>query len=69
MTQNSYVWGGTVVGDATLAPYSDDEWAEIWGFFLQQDRTTQGVLDTLRAGYTGDLEVSIQMTLILTLFL
>lgn len=44
MTERSYPWGGTVIGDATLAPYSDDEWSDLWSLMFQQDRTSQGVL-------------------------
>jgi len=62
MTEMSYAWGGIATGDAQTAlggaPYSDDEWADIWSFLLQYDRTLQGPIDTGRSGYTGDLEVT-----------
>ena len=62
MTEMSYLWGGKVTGDAQTAlggaPYSDDEWAYLWSFLLQYDRTTQGPIITNRAGYTGNLFVT-----------
>ena len=58
MTQKSYVWGGTAIGDAIYAPYNDDEWADIWSFMHQYDRTTQGPITTARVGYTGGLAVT-----------
>lgn len=62
MTEMSYVWGGIATGDAQTAlggaPYSDDDWADIWSFMLQPDRTLQGPINTSRAGFTGLLEVT-----------
>lgn len=54
MTQVSYYWGGTVTGDAVQAPYSDDEFSDLWAILFLQDRTTQGVI----GGYNGTLFVS-----------
>lgn len=58
MTQASYFWGGTATGDATLAPYPDDTFSTILSMLLQYDYTTQGVVYTARAAYTGMLAVS-----------
>lgn len=54
MTQTSYPWGGTTVGDGALAPYTDDEWSDIWRKVRTTDRTTQGVLPD----YASELAVS-----------
>lgn len=42
--QTSWPWGGLAVGDAVLAPYSADEWSDIWRKLFQRDRTLEGVL-------------------------
>ena len=44
MVQTSWPWGGLAVGDAVLAPYSADEWSDIWRKLFQKDRTLEGVL-------------------------
>lgn len=44
MTQASYPWGGTSVGDAIYAPYSDDEWSDLWRTMVMSGRVSQGVL-------------------------
>jgi len=49
MTQLSYYWGGTTVGDATLAPYDDDEFTDNYMRLFTGNRATEGVL--LRANY------------------
>jgi hypothetical protein len=54
MTETSWPWGGITVGDATLAPYSDDEWSDIWRKLFVEDRTAQGVLKR----YANELAVS-----------
>lgn len=54
MTETSLPWGGTTTGHATQAPYSDDEWSDIWRKLFTQDRTTQGVL----RDYANELAVS-----------
>lgn len=58
MTQKSYPWGGTSVGDATIAPYSDDEWSDLWSILFQFDRTRQGPIYTNHASYSGNLLVT-----------
>lgn len=58
MTEKSYPWDGIVTGDATIAPYNDDEWSDIWSALLNFDRTQDGVVPTKRAGYWGFLYVS-----------
>lgn len=54
MTETSLPWGGTVTGDATLAPYSDDEWSDMWRKLFTADRIIHGVLRT----YANELAVS-----------
>jgi hypothetical protein len=44
MTEKSYFWGGTTVGDATLAPYSDDFFSDFLRDVFQKDRTIEGVI-------------------------
>lgn len=43
MTEKSYFWIGTVTGDATIAPYDDEEFASIYDTLIK-DNTRQGVL-------------------------
>jgi len=54
MAQISYYWGGTITGDATEAPYSDDEFSDIWRKLFTRDRTYQGVI----GGGLNELEVT-----------
>ena len=54
MTEKSYYWDGTVTGDATLSPYSEDDISDHWRKMFQSDRTVQSVL----AGYESELEVT-----------
>ena len=54
MVQTSWPWGGLAVGDAVLAPYSADEWSDIWRKLFQRDRTLEGVLPD----YLGELNVT-----------
>jgi hypothetical protein len=54
MTEKSYYWDGTVTGDATYSPYSEDEHSDNWRKLFQIDRTIQSVL----AGYESELEVT-----------
>lgn len=42
MTEKSYYWGGTAVGDATEAPYSDDEFSDIWRYLFLSERELMG---------------------------
>ncbi|KKM71743.1 hypothetical protein LCGC14_1427550 [marine sediment metagenome] len=53
MTESSIPWGGTVTGDAVLAPYSDDQWSDMYRKLLMRDHTVQGVV----GGYANELEV------------
>lgn len=55
MTEYSYYWGGTAVGDATLAPYDDDEFSDNWNLLHTYDRTVQGVIDTAITAYSSML--------------
>lgn len=54
MTEKSFYWGGTTVGDASLAPYDDDEFSDLWRKLFQKDRTTEGVLHD----YENELEIT-----------
>lgn len=54
MTQTSYYWGGTTVGDATLAPYSDDVFSDLWRVLFTTDRTVECVLRK----YWNELQVT-----------
>ncbi len=54
MAETSFYWGGTTIGDATLSPYDNDEFSDIWRKLFQRDRATQGPID----GYENELAVS-----------
>ncbi len=54
MTENSWYWPQTSVGDATDAPYDDDEFSDIWRKLFLRDRTLQGVIED----YENELAVS-----------
>ncbi len=43
MTEKSWPWGGIVTGDASLAPYDDDEWSDLWRQIFEWDRTISAV--------------------------
>lgn len=60
MTQSSWPWPGTTIGDAALkAPYTHTFFAQMFmRFVLTYDRTKDGVIDTGHAGYTGGLQVN-----------
>jgi hypothetical protein len=47
MTEKSYPWGGTTVGDAIYAKYSDDVWGTIWRKLFTTDRNTEGVISEI----------------------
>lgn len=51
MTERSYYWGGTTVGDASIAPYDNDEFTDIFRKMFVKDRAIMGVLD----GYGNEL--------------
>lgn len=53
MTQTSYYWDGTTIGDATLAPVSNLMFHKMWRLLFMSDRTVQGVLQ----GYGDELIV------------
>lgn len=67
MTETSYVWGGTATGDATLAPYSDDEWANIWNTFFGSVQKRSGVIRDNSAGTTVlddyDVDLAVDSTI------
>lgn len=54
MTEKSWYWSGVTTGDATDAPYDDDEFSDIWRKLFQRDRTLQGVIED----YENELAVS-----------
>lgn len=54
MAQTSWYWDGLVTGDATLSPYSADEFMDIFRKLFQRDRTLEGVLPD----YLGELTVT-----------
>ncbi len=54
MAETSSPWGGTTIGDATLAPYTDDAWSDIWKAIFNVDNTKEGVL----FGRLNELEVT-----------
>jgi hypothetical protein len=58
MAEVSYFWDGAVTGDATQAPYNDDEYSDVIRDILTQDRTVQGVLRSSLSGYSGNLAVT-----------
>lgn len=61
MTEKSWYWPGTTTGDASDAPYDDDEFSDIWRKLFQRDRTLQGIID----GYESELSVSSPSTNVL----
>jgi hypothetical protein len=63
MTQRSWYWGGTSLGDAALpapygAPYTDDMFSDVFAYIFTPDRTEQGVVRSERTGLSGLLEVT-----------
>lgn len=45
MTEKSWFWGGTSPGDASDAPYDNDEFSDVQRKLLQENRTSQGVIE------------------------
>lgn len=58
MTEQSFGWDGTTLGDATLAEYSSKEFFHDWFKFVLLYNGNMGVVDTGFSGYTGGLQVS-----------
>lgn len=58
MTQISWPWSGTTVGDAVHAPYTNKFFADMFQYLNVYDRTIMGVVDTGYAGLTGGLFVT-----------
>ncbi len=44
MAETSFYWSGSSVGDATLAPYTDDQFTDNYRKLFSYDRTVQGIL-------------------------
>jgi hypothetical protein len=65
MTELSMPWGGTSTGDASEAPYDDDEWSDLWALLHGYDRTTQGVIATAYSGAVGNLLASADLSTML----
>jgi hypothetical protein len=55
MTETSYFWPGEVLGDAVLAPYSDEDYAHLMKVIFQHDPTQAHVF----SGIGDDLEVTL----------
>lgn len=60
MTQYSQPWGGTSVGHATRAPYTDEEWAEMYRFLLRANHADVGPL--YGSGGIADSGLTVQQT-------
>ena len=45
MTEKSWYWPGIATGDASDAPYDDDEFSDIWTILFLRDKTLQGVIE------------------------
>jgi hypothetical protein len=54
MAERSYFWGGTVTGDASLAPYDDDEFSDLYAILFVSDNTLQGIIQ----GYANALAIT-----------
>jgi hypothetical protein len=54
MAETSWFWGGLVTGDASLAPYSDGEFSDLYSIMFTSDPATQGVI----FGYLNELIAS-----------
>jgi len=54
MTEKSFYWANTAIGDGSLSPYDNDEFSDIWRKLFTADRAVQGHID----GYENSLEVS-----------
>lgn len=57
MSERSYVWESTLVGDATIAPYSSAEWAELQRNLVNASRNDYGILAGTGNGTQLALEV------------
>ena len=57
MTERSYVWESILVGDATIAPYSSAEWAELQRFLVGASKDDYGMLAGTGNGTQLALEV------------
>jgi hypothetical protein len=63
MTERSWLWGGTTIGDAALpepygAPYNDDMFSDLYAMLFTRDRASQGVIVTDNPSYSGLLQVT-----------
>jgi len=63
MTERSWFWGGTTVGDAALvapygAPYTDDMFSDLYAFLFSLNRVTDGVIHTENPLYNSMLAVT-----------
>lgn len=58
MVETSYFWDGLITGDATLAPYDDDEYSDMIRELITFDRTLAGIMRTDLTGYDGGLVVT-----------
>jgi len=53
MTERSWYWRGLITGDASLAPYNNDEWSDNIRILLEADRTVASII----GGYLNNLQV------------
>jgi hypothetical protein len=60
MTEISAPWAGVALGDAALAPYTDQEWAVIWRDLIRASKADSGPL--LGSGVSPDPGLTIQAT-------
>lgn len=51
MAETSWFWGGLITGDASLAPYSDGEFTDIYRLLFTSDPAAQGIV----SGYLNQL--------------
>ena len=63
MTQTSFYWEGTVLGDAILAPYTEAIYHSLWRKMFLRDRATQGVIrdylnELVVTGISGGVSVA-----------
>lgn len=71
MTERSWFWSGTTIGDAALpapygAPYSDDMFSDVLRSAFQFDRTRSGVVLTVNPPFDTNLSAALNNTGIAT---
>lgn len=64
MTEVSYFWDGdgiTVIGDDSVAPYTDDTWSDVQKLYLTSDNRTDGLINTSNTAYSGEFGLTINV--------